>query len=369
MLTRVYIDNFRSLVNFDLHLQPLCLLLGENGTGKSSVFDCLYLLQKFILGEGKVDQYFTENDLTSWQTTPLQAFVLEMKTPEGLFLYELIVEHDRERKLRHIKREMLLLDNRALFKFEEGIARLYRDGFSAGPEYPFDCSLSGIGSIQPRPDNKNLTAFKKYISDIYICRIVPSLISTETRETAARPMIDMRNFASWYRYLSHERQPQVFDLTVALRKILPGFHSFRLQAAGKSYLLQAGFQIENNEQSLCYYDFDQLSDGQRTLMALYTLLYCLKNSDAILLLDEPENFLALQEIQPWLLALADACGDEITQAVIISHHPELVNYLAVESGIYFERESNLPTRIKEIGNSLTVEGLKPSEVIERGWNK
>ena len=37
--------------------------------------------------------------------------------------------------------------------------------------------------------------------------------------------------------------------------------------------------------------------------------------------DEPDNFIALQEIQPWLVSLCQAVEDHGSQALIISHHP------------------------------------------------
>jgi predicted ATPase len=37
MLKRIYVDNFRCLVNFELKLDRVNLLLGRNGTGKTTV--------------------------------------------------------------------------------------------------------------------------------------------------------------------------------------------------------------------------------------------------------------------------------------------------------------------------------------------
>jgi len=37
MLQRLYVDNYKCLVNFELPLQELSLLLGPNGAGKTSV--------------------------------------------------------------------------------------------------------------------------------------------------------------------------------------------------------------------------------------------------------------------------------------------------------------------------------------------
>jgi len=44
MIKRLYIDNYKSLVNFELRLQGLTLLLGPNGVGKTSVLDVILTL-------------------------------------------------------------------------------------------------------------------------------------------------------------------------------------------------------------------------------------------------------------------------------------------------------------------------------------
>jgi len=68
--------------------------------------------------------------------------------------------------------------------------------------------------------------------------------------------------------------------------------------------------------------FGALSDGQKMLIGLYTLLFfsTLQKQGFSLFIDEPDNFVALREIQPWLSRLVDECGDSIEQAVLISHH-------------------------------------------------
>lgn len=45
MLTRLYIDNFLCLVNFELELDETNVMLGPNGCGKTSVLKALSLLQ------------------------------------------------------------------------------------------------------------------------------------------------------------------------------------------------------------------------------------------------------------------------------------------------------------------------------------
>lgn len=55
MLKRLYVDNYRCFVNFSLDLHPLTLLVGRNGTGKSSVLEVLFALRKLLSGAGKIN--------------------------------------------------------------------------------------------------------------------------------------------------------------------------------------------------------------------------------------------------------------------------------------------------------------------------
>ena len=75
------------------------------------------------------------------------------------------------------------------------------------------------------------------------------------------------------------------------------------------------------------YRFDQLSDGQRALIVLYFLLFA-DDTERTLFLDEPDNYITLPELQPWLAELEDGCGDNLPQTILISHHPEAIDFLS-----------------------------------------
>ena len=83
-----------------------------------------------------------------------------------------------------------------------------------------------------------------------------------------------------------------------------------------------------------------------------------------LLLDEPENYVGLQLIQPWLVELADAMRDE-GQLFVISHHPEVIDYLAADHALLFERPGGGPTRVQHNPFDRN-KGLKASELVARG---
>jgi predicted ATPase len=47
MLTRLYCDNYKCLVNFEFRPEAIQLLMGRNGAGKSTVFEVLELIRDF----------------------------------------------------------------------------------------------------------------------------------------------------------------------------------------------------------------------------------------------------------------------------------------------------------------------------------
>jgi predicted ATPase len=367
MLKRMYVDNYRCLANFEISFLPVNLLLGENGSGKSTVFDVIDRLRAFLAEPARVGQLFEPSSVTRWQKQSLQTFEFELSENDGTYQYRLVVEQAFEQNKCRVQHEILTIDGKPLFEFRLGTAQLYHDDHSPGPQYPFDWTYSGVAVLSDRPDNKLLTAFKNRVGGFIVLRMNPAGVRNDSEREDSMLDRTCSNFASWFRYLLQEHNAQVFDLTNELRKVMPGFHSFRLAQAGEdSRVMQIGMQTPVGSKDVLHYSLGELSDGQRALIILYTLLFGTSQKDQTLFLDEPENFLALPEIQPWLMALKDACGHQIEQAVLISHHPELINYLGATSGIWFYREGNGPTRVsyKVEGSSS---GLRLAETVARGW--
>jgi predicted ATPase len=392
MVKRIYVDNFRCLVNFELKLDRVNLLLGGSGSGKTTVFDVLYRLQQFLAGNAQVLAVFPSTELTRsqtsldtgypmevhvpssgtnpphWQTNTIQRFELDIEISVAAYNYALVIEHDEDRRRAKVKSETLTLGGRKLFDFQDGMAQLYHDDFTQGPAYPFDWTRSGVGVLQPRPDNKQLTRFRGEVQKLIVVGPQPVLMTSETREESATLSRYMENFVSWYRFLSQEHQGAVLAIFPELKRVLPGFNACNLKEAGEARVMKVLFDQPGGAGRPIPYDFKELSDGQRMLIALYSLLFGLKGEGVSLFLDEPDNFVALREIQPWLMALTDCAGEGIEQAVLISHHPEIINYLAASSGRWFERDTNAPARVSDKPKTM-VEDLTMAETVARGWEK
>jgi len=371
MLKKIYIDNFKCLVNFELKFDSINLLLGNNGVGKTTVFEALRQIQFFVLGGWNVSGAFPLSSCTRWQNVVTQRFELEIEGNGGIYEYILRIEHKAQQS--YIKYEQLFFNNRLLLNFNMGEGEIFNDDNISVVKYSFDQSLSMLPAITQRPDNMKLTWFRNRMLRFINIKISPNQMDSVSEKEQFLLNQSVDNYSSWYRYISQD-QGKVFELINYFKEILDGFVSFKFENFDdRRMVLNARFSSEQDKNKIVSYRLDELSDGQKALVALYTILLSTKSEDYTLCIDEPENFLALPEIQPWLVELYDFCSEGKIQALLISHHPRLIDYLVSPSGemlgnYFFERESNKPTQVRKLDHQETEEGgLKMSELVARGW--
>lgn len=365
MLTKMYVNNYRCLVNFEIEFDKLTLLLGTNGSGKTTIFDILYNIRRLVIDNDRVGEIFSLDDMTVWLDSKTQTFELSIKGNDGLYVYKLVIEYNKEDKRLQIDSETLHYNGKRLFEFVKGKVEMHLDDRS-GLGYPADPTRSVLTIVSDDYENKKITWFKKWIEMLFIMNLQPKAMSPISEKESSWLNLDGTNFVSWYRYISQEHQDRIPEIYDYLRESIPGFDSFKLETAGKSKNMKVGFRSVDKSLKTQFFDLDHISDGQRVLIVLHMLLVGLKDMGHTLMLDEPENYVALAEIQPWLMELSDACGVRIPQIVIISHHPELIDYFGVEKCKLIERDPLGPTRIKQLPTQIDG-GLKLSEVIARGW--
>ena len=307
MLSRIYIDNYKSLVDCELQLQELTLLLGDNGAGKTSVLEVVLALRRLLNGEaGLTDSgIFQANTLTSWQSRNRQVFEIEAKLDGDALGYRLEVEHEVSGRNARIAVESLKVDDRPLFSFKGGEVRLFRDDHSEGPAFRSDWSESALARVVAGEDNARLSKFLNFVRKILVCG--PFSFETEASAASATLHRDGRDFSAWYWHAQLEWPERVAELTRELREIIGGFRGLRLERVGlNARALKAKFNDAGRDYEL---RLDEISDGQRAIIVLYALLRLGAEQGHALFLEGPENYVALFEIQPWLIELADSCGD------------------------------------------------------------
>ncbi|MCY4173647.1 MAG: AAA family ATPase [Cyanobacteria bacterium MAG CAR3_bin_5] len=370
MLTRVYIDNFLCLVNFELELDETNVLLGPNGCGKTSVLRALSVLQQLIARSARIDEVMSTDDLTRWQSRNEQRFEINLTIQDNIYHYTLVAEHDRDRRRMRIIKELLTHNDHPIFDSKDSNAQLYHDDYTEGPMYRFDWSRSGVGVLDARRDNEKLTEFKRAIARFIIVSPCPPLFQGEARNEDDVLDLHMKNFVSWYRHASQENMGGILTLFEDLRDAMPGFDSINLIESGENTrTMKARFHGGDEDRKTIPFRLNEISDGQRLLVALYSLIH-LSPSQALLFLDEPDNYLALREVQPFLAKIDEQCGDTLAQAVILSHHPVTIDYMAGASGRWFYRDGGIsPVRVRSEPEQEVIDGLSLSEMVGRGWER
>jgi len=367
MIKRLYIDNYKCLVNFDLLLQEVTLLVGANGVGKTSVLDVVFALRQLLAGVAKAADAFPSSTLTRWQSRDLQVIELDLELEGDLLNYRLELKHEKARRQCKIKLEKLSSHKKPLFECKDGEAQLYTDSYVKGPKYPVDSGESALARVAPRGDNTRLTRMLDYVRKVTVCGLYPSGFETESATEDTVLDRDGRNFASWYRNLTLERPDLVHEFMIVLREVIDDFRNIRMEKAGiDTRAMMVGFGADDRKYEL---RLSEISDGQRAMIALYSLVHLAAGQGYTLFLDEPDNYVALAEIQPWLMHLSDACGSEVPQAVLCSHHPELIDYLGADKGLLMEREASGVITVKKLRETVAKNKLKLSESIARGWQR
>lgn len=365
MIERVYIDNFRCFSSFELRLGRVNLLIGPNGSGKSSLVEVLAAIADGLGAGTTTSGWFVPDDLTRWDARDEQRFELDVRLDGARYGYRLRLRHDADAYDTVIVEEAVERDGVPLFAHRDGHVHLYRDDGVPGPTFPFAAYHSFLPELDPRPEHSQVDRFLGYMRSVRALKLMPSQIESATRDEHRVLHRSGDNFPSWYRHLAQERAGDLHGLFEELRAALPGFRSLALLGAGRGGRVRdlvARFDSPGGgEHEL---EFEALSDGQRALIVLYTLLLDLRSGPRLVLLDEPENFVGLTEIRPWLHALDDALGPG-GQLLLASHHPEVIDSLAAERPLLFERGDGGPIRVRSDVFDRD-EGLRASEQLLRG---
>ena len=374
MLKRLYIHNFRCFLNFEYKPERKQLLVGANGSGKSSLLEAVRLLKGFLRDE-RTDTIRAAfwSGRTRWLEEQKQVFEIEAELGGDLYLYRLELQPERVPSWIRVGvlAESLKVNGAPIVEILDGqailypripgdsVVRLQQPAIQEGSEGSIFRTFGGYSE-----ETKN---FVEWISDLNALHINPYVMG-QTGFNLGRPRLNsnMSNIADWYKRQTETDIETVIKLSASLKEALEGFESLNFRDAGPDHAeLVASFKGPSEN---AVFSFNELSDGQRCLIALYMILHFLIAKGKTVFLDEPDNFISLREIQPWLLAAEDAVEESKGQLILISHHPEILNYWAREYGLLFSREENGHVRTKAY-REVADTGLDPAETIARGWEQ
>ncbi len=372
MLKRIHIENYKSIIDLDLELGSLSLFLGGNGSGKSSVFNALHAVRMLLVEEAKCEDAFPASTAPGWTdwgiNTTTQSITLELLSRFSLYTYTVRIDQNRWKEQSQISSEELRVDGKLLLEFSGEVLRLYaRSGelvveFSATGRRSsvfFSSSLGADERIDPHRE------FVKLVKALHCLHPNPLSMSGRSERAEETPTRNMSNFASWYRHSAVDLSANSKFMEDA-QNVVIGLNGLVHSDMGQGLeLLQAWIAVPGRKEFAHLLAFDQLSEGQRMLIGLYAVAHFLARDGATICIDEPDNFVSIEEIQPWLNLMIEKSEDGEAQVILASHHPEIINLLARDTGIVFRRTEAGPTTaaayVPESGSMLL-----PAEAAARG---
>lgn len=168
--------------------------------------------------------------------------------------------------------------------------------------------------------------------------------------------IDGSNLVAFLRSWS-QADPEAFvEWKRRALRALPHFADLQLkELVPGSRMLVGTKQIDGKEKLLNIASF---SEGERVRLALQAIAGL---GGIAIGLDEPDNFLAPSEVQPILRSFT-LDRSPASQLLIVTHHPESIDYLASYATWLFERTDEGLTRVRRYEFDRA-EGERPTDAL------
>lgn len=346
MFKKIYIHNYKCFQNFEFNLdnERSLLLLGKNGTGKSSLLNILNILRNIANNENKLGALFDKEDFKNPESPIELDFTLDIQDVE--YQYKLSVIFPKNFREPKIQTEELFEDDKMIYhRDEEGCVSL------DGRDIIIDWHSVALPLLpRYRTFNKDkIDFFKKWLSNMIVLAPIPSQISSNVYSDGGRWLEkDASNFCSWLDDIVHAEPSFYTDLVEVIKKIFPDFKEIQFSNY-RDFRKTKVFFVDKGRLEL---DFKHLSDGEKLLFVFSTIITLIgyDNKPFFCFWDEPENYISIALVENLIQHFrAKVEFNSNGQLFFTSHNAEVMNVFPKSNIYYMYRESHLsPSRIKNL---------------------
>lgn len=349
MIRRLYVHNFRCLENFELRIpnQSSILLIGNNGSGKTTVGLALQILQQIARGTNRVRDLIDVKDCSGGRTDVPVRFELEIQLRNISYHYALALELPRGFKELRVLEEKLTVGGVEIYSRETAQVHIPRADRDKEADFRIDWHLVALPIIQQQSTRDPLAVFKQWLARMLILRPIPSLIGGDSKEETLQPNMQVTDFGAWFTGLLAYAPSAYATIDGYLKTVIPDLKDIKNPEVGKdARSLTVQF---SNDQGTISIPFADLSDGEKCFMICALVLAANDVSGpAFCFWDEPDNYLALSEVGHFVLALRKAF-QFAGQFIATSHNPEAIRRFSGENTLFLYRKSHLePTIIRPV---------------------
>ncbi len=356
MIRRLYVHNFRCLENFELPVSGLSsvLLIGKNGSGKTTVGLALEILQKIARGTNRVDDLLKPKDLSRGRMDVPVRFEIEVEINAKLYEYVIAFEFPAGFKELRVLEEKLTVDRNPVYTRNGAQVHLAREGRENEAKFRIDWHMVALPIVQEQSPIDPLFIFRDWLASMLILRPVPSLIAGDSKHETLKPNIQVTDFGAWFSGLLAHAPAAYGRIDKYLKQVMPDLEDIRNPVVGKdSRSLVVQF---SNGQGSVGVPFADLSDGEKCFMICALVLASNVHYGPVLCFwDEPDNYLALPEVGHFVLALRKAFQSG-GQFIATSHSSEAIHRFSDENTLVLQRKSHLEPTIVRMLKDLQVKG-------------
>lgn len=321
-LQRISIDNFKSLVGFDMDLAKFTCLVGLNGAGKSTILQALDFLSQQVKGD--LSGWLKNRE---WAAIDLKSKLSKSSNVSFEVVFDLSGRHalwrgSFNRTLLRCTQETLEIADSTLLKVDDGrylVSELVNEGesrFLAQGEITFEYQGSLLSQLKESVLNEDLRVFKHFVAGITsLDALSPQHLRRRSRESDGSLGFAGEKLSAFLHQLPESAQQRLFEL---LQGRYPQLHGLELSA------LRAGWKALGIVEEYAGLRFStearHINDGMLRLMAILAETL---SAHEFMLFDEIEN-----GINPELIEfLLDYLVGAPQQIMVTTHSPMILNYL------------------------------------------
>jgi energy-coupling factor transporter ATP-binding protein EcfA2 len=356
VIRRLYVHNFRCLENFELPVsgQPSVLLIGKNGSGKTTVSLALEILQKIARGTNRVGDLVKPKDFARGRSDAPMRFEIEVELEAKIYGYVIAFEFPEGFKELRVLEEKLTVGGNPVYSREVANVHLARKGDDKEASFLIDWHMVALPIIQQRSTNDPLIVFKQWLARMLILRPAPGLILGDSNEETLAPNLQITDFGAWFTGLLTYAPSAYSGIDDYLKQVMHDLKDIKNPIVGtdsRSLVVQF-----SNDQGTVNLPFADLSDGEKCYMICALVVAAnVAYGPLVCFWDEPDTYLSLSEVGHFVVALRKAFQSS-GQFIATSHNPEAIRRFSDENTVYLSRKSHLEPTVARKLSELQIGG-------------